>query len=126
MGYVCSHCPINDYILPLTLHLCYKPLGILKRVTKSQRVHISIHDGLQKLLNISLALHRSHGFPLYIKLFKQLAYLSLTGISIYRRGITPPPPPLHILFLLFGIPILIYSCLSSHVICETLRLWYSG
>ena len=27
--------------LPFTLQLCYKPLGILKRVTKSQKVHIS-------------------------------------------------------------------------------------
>ena len=26
------------YTLPFTLHLCYKPLGILQRVTKSQRV----------------------------------------------------------------------------------------
>ena len=32
------------YILPFTLQLCYKPLGILQRVTKSQRVHISSHD----------------------------------------------------------------------------------
>ena len=32
------------YTLPFTLQLCYKPLGILQRVTKSQRVHISSHD----------------------------------------------------------------------------------
>ena len=31
------------YTLPFDLHLCYKPLGILQRVTKSQRVHISSH-----------------------------------------------------------------------------------
>ena len=31
------------YTLPFTLQLCYKPLGILQRVTKSQRVHISSH-----------------------------------------------------------------------------------
>ena len=59
------------YTLPFTLHLCYKPLGILERVTKSQKVHISIHGGLQNLHNINLALHRSQGFLLYTKLFKQ-------------------------------------------------------
>ena len=32
------------HTLPFTLQLCYKPLGILQRVTKSQRVHISSHD----------------------------------------------------------------------------------
>ena len=32
--------------LPFTLQLCYKPLGILQRVTKSRKVHISIHDKL--------------------------------------------------------------------------------
>ena len=32
--------------LPFTLQLWYKPLGILQRVTKSQRVHISSHDRL--------------------------------------------------------------------------------
>ena len=35
------------YILPFTLQLCYKPLGILQRVTKSQKVHRSSHDVLQ-------------------------------------------------------------------------------
>ena len=34
------------YILPFTLQLCYKPFGILQRVTKSQKVHISSHDRL--------------------------------------------------------------------------------
>ena len=34
------------YTLPFTLQLCYKPLGILQRVTKSQRVRISSHDKL--------------------------------------------------------------------------------
>ena len=42
------------YTLPFTLQLCYKPLGILQRVTKSQKVHISSHDGLKKLQNINL------------------------------------------------------------------------
>ena len=34
------------YTLPFTLQLCYKPLGILLSVTKSQKVHISSHDVL--------------------------------------------------------------------------------
>ena len=59
------------YTLTLTLQLCYKPLGILQRVTKSQKVHISIHDRLQNHYNINLALHWSQGFLLYTKLFKQ-------------------------------------------------------
>ena len=52
------------YTLPFTLQLCYKPLGILQRVTKSQKVHISSHDGLQNtitstLLNIGPRLFQS-------------------------------------------------------------------
>ena len=43
------------YTLPFTLQLCYKPLDILQRVTKSQTVHISSHDLLQKLHNIKFA-----------------------------------------------------------------------
>ena len=50
------------YTLPFTLQLCYKPLGILQRVTKSQKVHISSHDELQKLRDINFDLHRSLGF----------------------------------------------------------------
>ena len=48
------------------------------------------------------------------------AYEACSG---YRRGIIP----LHILFPLFGIPLLIYSHYSSQVICEILKhpLWYS-
>ena len=34
------------YTLPFTLQLCYKPLGILQRVTKSRKVHLSSHDVL--------------------------------------------------------------------------------
>ena len=41
------------YTPPFTLQLCYKPLDILHRVTKSQEVHILSHDGLQKLHSIS-------------------------------------------------------------------------
>ena len=40
------------YTLPFTLQLCYKPLDTLQRVTKSQKVHISSHDILQKLHSI--------------------------------------------------------------------------
>ena len=43
------------YTLPFTLDLCYKPLGILKRVTKSQKIHISRYDLLQKLNNMDFA-----------------------------------------------------------------------
>ena len=50
------------YTAPFTLKLCYKPLGILKRVTKSQKVHISSHDELQKLHKINFAWHRSRDF----------------------------------------------------------------
>ena len=41
------------YTLPFSLQLCYKPIGILQRGTKSQKVHISSHDGLQTLHNSS-------------------------------------------------------------------------
>ena len=43
------------YTLPFTLQLCCKPLGILQRVTQSQKVDISSHDVLQKLNNINFA-----------------------------------------------------------------------
>ena len=51
------------YTIPFTLQLCYKPLGILQRVTKSQKVHISSHDGLKKLHNIKFAWHRPQNLP---------------------------------------------------------------
>ena len=41
------------YTLPFILHLCCKPSGIMQRVTKSQKVHISSHDGLQTLHTIN-------------------------------------------------------------------------
>ena len=50
------------HTLPFTLQLCYMPLGILQRVTKSQKVHISSHDELQKFHNINFAWHSSRGF----------------------------------------------------------------
>ena len=51
------------YTIPFTLRLFYKPLGILQRVTKSQKVHISNNDGLEKLHNINFVWQRSQGFP---------------------------------------------------------------
>ena len=64
---LCSHCQLmthpDIYTIPFTLQLCYKPLGILQRVTKSQKVHISNHDGLENLHNINFFWHRSQGFP---------------------------------------------------------------
>ena len=51
------------YTTPFTLQLCYKPLGILQRVTKSQKVHISSYDGLKKLHNINFVWYRSQDFP---------------------------------------------------------------
>ena len=49
------------YTLPFTLKLCYKLPGILQRVTKSEKVHISSHDGLQNFI-ISTLLTRVQGF----------------------------------------------------------------
>ena len=42
------------YTLPFTLQLCYKSLGILQRVTKSQNVHISSHGELQNFITSTL------------------------------------------------------------------------
>ena len=44
------------YTTPFTLQLCYKPLAILQRVTKSQKVHISDPDGLENLRTINFFL----------------------------------------------------------------------
>ena len=33
------------YTLQFTLQLCFKPLNILQRVAKSQKVYISSHEG---------------------------------------------------------------------------------
>ena len=59
LGLCCVHIPqllthAAIYTLPFTLQLCYKPLGILQRVTKSQKVHILSHDVLQKLHNTNM------------------------------------------------------------------------
>ena len=102
---LCSHCPINDSFgyLHNTVYLAviYKPLDILQRVTKSQKVHISSHDGLQKLHNINFVWYRSQGFPEWeqnsrnspllqpnfmraidLLLFIQQVYFSLTAIHL--------------------------------------------
>ena len=42
------------YTLPFTLTLCYKPLGILQRVTKSQKVYISSDDGFSNFITSTL------------------------------------------------------------------------
>ena len=39
---------------PFTLQLCYEPFEILQRVTKSEAVHISSHDGLQNFITLTL------------------------------------------------------------------------
>ena len=64
LGLCCAHIAqlmtyAAIYTLPFTLQLCYKPLGILQRVTKSQKVHISSHDELQKVHNINFTWHFS-------------------------------------------------------------------
>ena len=51
------------FTILFTLKLCYKSLAILQRVTKSQKVHISNHNGFEKLYNINFVSHRLQGFP---------------------------------------------------------------
>ena len=51
------------YTVPFTLQLCHKPLGILQRVTKNQKAHMSSHYGLKKLHNIKFTWHRPQNFP---------------------------------------------------------------
>ena len=48
---------------PFTVQLCYKSLCILNRLTKSQKDHVSNHDGLQKLHNNNFERQRSQDFP---------------------------------------------------------------
>ena len=67
------------FTLLFPLQVCYKPLGIPLRVTLSQKVHISSHDGLQNFmtptfLNISPIVSKSEcrvagisSFPQYTK-----------------------------------------------------------
>ena len=57
-GMLYSHCPVNAhpaiYTLPSALQLCYKLLGILQTVTKSQKVHISSPNGLKDFITSTL------------------------------------------------------------------------
>ena len=51
LGLSCVHIAqlvthVAVYTLTFTLQLRYKPLGILQRITKSQKGHISSHDVL--------------------------------------------------------------------------------
>ena len=62
LGLCCLHIAqlmthLAAYTLPFTLPFCYKPLGILQRVTKSLKVHLSSHNILQKLHNIKISRH---------------------------------------------------------------------
>ena len=61
---LCSRCSTNDSssCLHITVAVMLKPFGILQRVTKCQKVHISSHDVLQKLHNIDFVWHRSRDF----------------------------------------------------------------
>ena len=86
LGLCCVHIAqlmthLAIYTLPFTLQLCYKPLGTLQRVTKSQKVHISSHDGLKNfatsnLLDIGLKTYQrrsrvAENFLVLIKYFEQ-------------------------------------------------------
>ena len=67
LGLCCAHIAQlmthpATYTLPFTLQLCYKPLGMLQRVTRSEKVHISSHDEFQKLHNINFPGYRFWGF----------------------------------------------------------------
>ena len=58
LGLCCVHIAqlmtyLAIYTIPFILQLCCKPLGILQRVTKSQKVHTLSHDGLQNLHSIN-------------------------------------------------------------------------
>ena len=59
LGLCCVHITklmthLAVYTLPFTLQLCYKLSGILQSVTKSQKVHILSHDGLQNFITSTL------------------------------------------------------------------------
>ena len=47
-----THPPIST--LSFTLQLCYTPLGILQRVTKSDKFHISRHEGFPNFVTWNL------------------------------------------------------------------------
>ena len=66
LGLCCAHiAQLMTYpaisTLPFTLQLCYKPLGILQRVTKSWSVHRSRHDRLPNFITSILLKIGSRG-----------------------------------------------------------------
>ena len=92
------------YTTLFTLQLCYKSLGILQKVTKSQKAHISSHDGLEKVHNITFVWYRLQGFPereqsswnfpllqsnfmrtINLLFFIQWVYYSLTAIHLPHK-----------------------------------------
>ena len=67
LGLCCAHIAqlmthLANYTLPFTLQFCYKPPGIMQMANKSQKVHISSHDELQKLHKINFPGHRFRSF----------------------------------------------------------------
>ena len=55
LGLCCVHIThLAIYTLPFILHLCYKSLGILQRVTKSHNVHISSDDGFPNFITSTM------------------------------------------------------------------------
>ena len=59
------------YTLPFTLHLCYKPLGIMQRVTKSQRFIYQVY-GKPYVLTIYPHTNYSHESPFQLDFFVDL------------------------------------------------------
>ena len=59
LGLCCDHIAqlithLAIYTILFTSQLCYNPFGILQSVTKSQKVHISNHDGLKNFITSTL------------------------------------------------------------------------
>ena len=46
---LCSLYPVNN-----SWSFCYKPLGIQQRLTESQKIHVSSHDGLPNFLTSNM------------------------------------------------------------------------
>ena len=85
------------YTRPFTFQLSYKPLGILQRVTKSQKGHISNHDGLQNLQNINSFWHRSQGFQ--ERALPKSSFLRTIDLFFFKQ--------------FYIIPLLVYYSLTS-------------
>ena len=69
------------FTLPFILHLCYKSLAILQRVTKSQKVHFLSHDGLQ---NFTTSNFVNIG-PRYLPQGVLKVFLH-TGLNVYKES----------------------------------------